>query len=228
MIKRVEKAIKWQTALLFLVLLAVGAARPVKAGSQIREVKNGFKEAVFYTAAEKKAGVVFFTSVREDAAECKVVSSKTSVARVENIGNGAFLFYPKKAGTTKVTVTGKVKGKTVKCQGTVRVIKFRQPFKALRFGGKEYSQKIRSGNNRIDIKTKKARMSVRYRLKPGWEVTNAWVEQGYRKGVGLENGKSISVIQGGEAKKGRRTQIFIQLKHKETGVRIEVGITAGP
>lgn len=194
--------------LIFLFTIIIFPAMTVRADDTIC-VKNGFKKTLVYSKYDKKYGYNFETDIPQNAKKCKVSSSKKSVATVENYGSGYFCLKPKKEGKTTVTVTGVVNGKTVKCKGTVRVVKFQQPFKTLKIDGKSYLKKLNASYNYLEIKTKKSKVKFSYKLQPGWKILESQVNDGK-----VKNGKTYSI---GEEEP---LQIYILLKNKKSGEEI--------
>lgn len=176
-------------------------------------VKNGFKKTVTYTSTDKKEGYYFSISkIPYSAKKVKVSLSKKSVGRVKSYGGGDFVFYPKKTGTTKVTVTAVVKGKKVNCRGTIQVVKFKKPFKSLKVDGKNYVGKVKSSaGNFIGIKTDKSKVNVGFSLNSEWKVSKITID-----------GKKMKTRRSYTLKKGKYMEIIVQ--NKKSKVEVAVGI----
>lgn len=195
--------------LVFLFALMIAPVKNVKADDTV-SVKNGFKQTVVYSKTDKKWGYNYcVTSVPDNAKKCKVTSSKKSVGTVENYGYGVFNFMPKKEGKTTITITGVVNGKTKKWKGTIRVVKFQQPFKVLKINGKSYLKKIKGSNNYCEMKTGKDKIRIDYKLQPGWKVVESYVND-----EKVKSGKTYSKDENGSM------VIYMTLKNRKRGEKI--------
>lgn len=126
-------------------------------------IKNNFKKTLVYSAKDRKKGYLFESHVNKG----KVKLSNKSVGKASSCKRGQFDFYPKKPGTTKVKIKSGKKTKTV---GTIKVVKFKQPFKSFKIDGKSYRKQVKSSQTYISVNDSRSKIKVKYELKPGWKV----------------------------------------------------------
>lgn len=108
-------------------------------------IKNGSKKTLINSAADRKEGYyIYFSDMPDSVKKIKVSNSKKSIATIKYFGYGMFTVKPKKAGTTKVTLTGTADGKKIMRRCTIKIVNFKQPFKSLKIDGKDYRKKIKS------------------------------------------------------------------------------------
>ena len=134
-------------------------------------LENGGNLTLVNSAADRKYGYeMAFTDVSLYGVKPKIISSKKSVAKIKNNGGGLFTVIPKKAGTTKIKLTATVNRKKITRKATIKIVKFKQPFKTLKINGKNYTKKIKQSNNMTTIKTDKSKVKLNYKLKSDWKV----------------------------------------------------------
>ena len=203
----------------FLALIILPVTH-VKADDTIC-VDNKFKKTVVYSKDDKKYGYIFSMSglYADSLEQVKIKSSNKSVATVKPISRGAFQLYPKKAGTTRITITAVMNNKKVKKTGTVKVVNFQNPFKNLKVGGKNYLSKVKGSYNYLVIKTKKANVKLNYKLNSTWKIADAHAygtEQISNIGgtTAAKNGMNYAL------KEGETLMIYLELKNKKNGVEI--------
>ncbi len=185
-------------------------------------LENGGKLTLVSSAADRKNGYeTAFTDLPFDGLQGKpkITSSKKSVAKIKNEGGGLFVIMPKKAGTTKIKLTAKVNGKKVTRKATIKIVKFKQPFKTLKIGGKNCIKKVNQSYNMANIKTDKSKIKLNYKLKSGWKVLYS---SAYKQGS--YTGKSIKVKNGAAFPLGDNETyvISMSLRNKKTGEEISV------
>lgn len=223
--RKMTKVKKGIAAIVLCFIFIICTDQPVKADMIPINVKNGFKEVIPF---EPGLEIFYHVTGLNGADKCKIISSNKAVAKIDDWGNGDFLIKLKKMGTTKLTFSGKVKGKTVRRKGTIKVVKFQKPFKSFKIGDKSYLKKISGFENWIGFdlnKRKIKKTTVKYVLNPGWKVMKASViktvhgkdEETVMKYSKLKNGKVFSINP-------NYTRVKIQLKHKKTGMKIYVDI----
>lgn len=119
-------------------------------------------------------------------------------------------------GTTKITVTALNGKKKIKRSGTVNVVKFQNPFQDLKVNNKSYKSKLNASYNSINIKTKRAKNKLKFKLKPGWEIDpDSWIMKGYHSTkYTLKNGQKYSL------EKGEALEMLIEVKNKKNGLSI--------
>ena len=208
--KRMRQMIYGTVMVLFLGLIAY----PSTAKADITYgVKNGFKKTVSCSAVDRENGYFLSASnIPAKAKKVKISLSKKSVGKVKSYGGGDFVFYPKKAGKTKITITAVVKGKKVKCKGTINVVKFKQPFKSLKVDGKDYSNNIKgSEGSAVEVKSNKSKAKVELNLKSGWKVSKVY--KGEKK---MKNRKSFTL------KKGDGIGVYVKNKKNNMEVNLYV------
>lgn len=213
--KRKNINILWKAAFIVCMAFVILSSSNVKADNAI-DIKNNFKETVVISKYDKKEGHVFcLADTRGDI--IKVVSSDQSVATVKH-GSFCFWLFPKKTGTTKITVTAMNGNKKVKRSGTVQIVKFKNPFRTLKIGGKNYASKLKSSYNLIHIKTKKSKIKLNFKLQPNWKI-----DPGRSSVWGSDTpGNLDGVIKAGQEyylKKGEYLVVNMGLKNKKSGVR---------
>lgn len=190
-------------------------ASEVKADPSM-SVKNGEKKTLINSAMDRKEGYyIYFSDMPDSVNKIKVSTSKKSVAAIKKLGYGMFTVKPKKAGTTKVTVTGTADGKKITRKCTIKIVNFKQPFKSLKIDGKNYSKKVKSSGNGIGVKTKKSKIKFSYKLNSGWKVVDARAD-----GKKVKNGKTYSLPI-----EERYVGIELYVKNKKTGEMVAVWAT---
>lgn len=190
-------------------------ASEVKADGAIG-IKNGAKKTLINSAADRKWGYeLYFSDMPDNVKKTKISVSRKSVAKVEYFGYKMFAVTPKKTGTLKVTITGVVNGKKIMRKCTIKIVKFKQPFKSLKIDGKDYHKKVKSSGNGIDVRTKKSKIMFNYKLNSGWKVVEARV--GKKK---VKNGKTYSLPMNEEY-----MGIELYVKNKKTKEIVNVSIT---
>ena len=96
----------------------------------------------------------------------KASSSKKSVIKTE-VYEGDVYLTVKKTGTATVTIKNKSTHKTYKC--TVKVVKYKNPFKVFRFAGKNVTKKFKTYHmGSTTVKKAKAKLSIK--PKSGWKI----------------------------------------------------------
>lgn len=173
--RRIYQKIFGLIAALFLGILICPNNAKAATVSDFNELKNGFKVSVTYSKMDKKEGHYFFMKGMDMADEAKVtkVALKKKALGTVKVKKYGFRFYPKKTGKTAVTITAVIDGKKVKYTGTITVKKFRQPFKKLTIGGKNYRKKIVRGRSFIDLASAKKK-TIQYKLNRGWKVVKMY------------------------------------------------------
>lgn len=214
--KNISKFLKF--AVIAFLAVMIFPASNVKADRVIEIEKNNFKKTVVLSAYDKIVGDTFcFKGVSAEI--IKVESSNKSVATVKK-SQYNFLLMPKKLGTTKITVTALIGNKKVKRSGTVRIVKFQNPFQALKINGKNYSSKLNASYNSIQIKTKKSTNKLNFKLKPGWEIDYNYYYMGREAlNYALKNGQKFTL------KKGESLYIFLEVKNKKSGLNTGTFLT---
>lgn len=206
--------------LLVFFVLAILPATHVKADDTI-QVDNKFKKTVVYSKEDQKYGYLFSVSglYGDSLKDVKVKSSNKSVAVIKAIWGGTFQLHPKKAGTTRITITAVMNNKKVKKTGTVKVVDFQNPFKNLKVGGKNYISKVKGSYNYLVINTKKANVKLNYKINSSWKILDAYA-YGTKQisDIGgttpAKNGMSYSLEQ------GETLMMYIKLKSKKNGIEI--------
>ena len=162
--------------LAFMVFFVSMVMLPITAEARsVINVEDGFKRTIVLSEEDEKNGYYVGTvNVPRKAKKMKVVTSKKSVARIGKCENGLLCIYPKKTGTTKLIVSAIVGKKKIKQQGTIKVVKFQNPFRVLKINGKSYLSKVKGSGNYIQFKKSKIRLN--YKLKPGWKIFATYVE----------------------------------------------------
>lgn len=199
--------------ILALVLSVVSyPALEVKADPSMG-IKNGSKKTLINSAADRKEGYyIYFSDMPDSVKKIKVSNSKKSIATIKYFGYGMFTVKPKKAGTTKVTLTGTADGKKITRRCTIKIVNFKQPFKSLKIDGKDYRKKVKSSGNGIGVKTKKSKIKFNYKLNSGWKVVDAQTD-----GKKVKNGKTYSLPIGEQY-----VGIELYVKNKKTGEIVAV------
>lgn len=169
----------------------------------------GSKCTVAYSAKDRRSGCICEDLyIGDNVKKLKVKSSRPSVVKVKLVGKyGAFKFYPQKTGTAKITLSGVLNGKKITRKKTIKVVKYAQPFKSLKIGGKSYLKKVKASTNTIAVKTKK-NVKLTYKLNKGWQAYNAMDEcerMGIKKSYDLKPYPRSLVV-----------------RNKKTGVQIEI------
>lgn len=97
----------------------------------------------------------------------KVSSSKKSVAKAR-IESGLVILFVKKPGKATITVRNKSTNKTYKC--SLKVVKYRNPFKKFTVAGKNRAGKFKKYNytDFVNDKTQKSKISIK--TKKGWKI----------------------------------------------------------
>lgn len=169
------------------------------------------KSTIVYSAKDKKYGYYYNIGFRYGTIKnVKISTSKPAVGKVKltKNGDGEFIFYPKKAGTTTVKVSAVVDGKKITKKKTIKVVKFTQPFKTLRIDGKNCLRQVKSSNTVFAVKTKNKNAKFSYTLNKGWEVETAWDDC-----IMMKKKKSYGLTE---------YDRYLLLKNKKTGVRVTV------
>ncbi|MDO4557145.1 MAG: hypothetical protein Q4B70_18700 [Lachnospiraceae bacterium] len=210
-------------AFAFAMIEAIGfTGTEVKAGGGFG-VTNKFKETVTLTKDNKGYGVAFdLVDVSNGSYKnIKVTSSKKSVATIEKGGlNEEIIVYPKKAGTTKITwtATDEKTNKEVKQTGTIKVVKFENPFSTLKIADKNYASKVKKDLSVISTKTGKTKLKLKYKLKKNWKLDkNGSYFSTYDTSTGKSKIQSIKTGKTYTIKKNSWTSFQITLKNTKTG-----------
>lgn len=96
----------------------------------------------------------------------RVASSNKSVA-APVVDDGRVFISVRKAGKAAVTIKNKTTGKTYKC--TLKVLKYRNPFKKFYISGKNRASKF-NPYNYGEFTNKKTRSKVSIKTKSGWKI----------------------------------------------------------
>lgn len=211
------KSLKLMLLTLFLLVLFPAACA---SADDIIYVQNNFKETVVHSSSKYDKSRMFYVEgiYGNKIRNVKVTSSNKSVATVKKSGTDLFKLMPKKAGSTKVTVTAVVNNKRVKVQGTFKVVDFQNPFTVLKVGGKGYASKVKSSNNYFTIRTSKSRIKLNYKLKSNWKLISSSAygidSLGSSGSAKVRNGSTYTL------KKGENLMVYMSLKNKKNGVVI--------
>lgn len=217
---RKEKSIRMylKIAMIVFMVIIILPAVNVKADRVTEIEKNNFKKEVILSGYDKKEGYLFCLKGVQGQI-LKVESSNKSVAEVKKF-QYSFHLKPKKLGTTKITITALNGKKKVKRFGTVRIIKFQNPYQVLKVNGKNCKSKLKTSYNMIHIKTKKSNNKLNYKLRPGWEIKYSYtMEQGYDPNRMLKNGQKFNLNI------GESVHIFIDVENKKSGLSIGTMLT---
>lgn len=211
------------TGMIFLLFLSFAVVFPgitakAESGSGYLVIEKNSKQTVTCSAVDKKVGYLLdiHNILPKNAKKIKVTSSRKSVAsiRKEKWGD-CFFLKPKKTGTTKLTISAVAGKKKVKYTNIVKVVNFRNPFKALKINGKSYLKQIKGASNYINIENSKIKLDCK--LKSGWKIELVDVS-GYRK-KSIKNNRVYTFercASGGT--------VLIRAKNKKTGEGIYINI----
>lgn len=202
--------------LAFVLFLGFMMMFPVTAGAGgFIEVGDGLKQTIVLSPSDKKEGYLLETYhvLPADAEKVKVVSSKKSVACVENQGGGVFYVFPKKTGTTDITVSAVSGKERLRWKVTVKVKKFKNPFKTFKINDRNCLKKIKGSDNYIHIKNSKVKLD--YKLKSGWKIFWSGSKGLTKKTV--KNHKTYTL-----KKKKDFGELSVWVENKKSGERITV------
>ena len=160
----------------------------VHAGEVVKTVK--YQKKVTVSTLEKKA-VFNISSKFKKTKNVKAKSSQPSVVAVKK-KSGKFYLTIKKPGRAKLTFTNKKTGK--KYTSTIRVVKYKSPFKTFKLGKKSVKGKFKTRNTGT-LKTKATKAKVNIKPKWGWQVkkiTYITLYQNDDKNVYKRTGKTVA------------------------------------
>lgn len=215
--KRMKTKILKFMAVLFLVLLICPSmTAKAEQDNEYWISSKKFKETVYMPiGSQKKEGIMIHPALPSNAKKLKVSVSNKKIAKAKiSSSTGVLTLYPKKTGTVKVTITGRSNGKKFTRKGTIKLVKFENPFKTLKIGGKSYRNKITMRDNQdvFDVSGKTS-MKINYKLKSGWKFISTSVsiedENGNVKNWKVKNGKTYSWPR------GNYMQVHMILKNKK-------------
>lgn len=220
--------------LLIAAALTLHPAHPAQAaytgmlGYQ-KNLKNGFEEIAVYSPADERGYYEAYVDgiYGKTCKNIKATSSDKKIAAVKySAKSQCFVLTPKKPGTVRLTFSATKKGKTIKCKGTVQIVKFKNPAKKLSINGKNYANKVKTAHAVLHMKPKEEKVKFQYKLQPGWELESAYGEarkpsygMGFYRSV--KNNKTYNLQKEGElliwmtlknAKRGERADICLSLE----------------
>lgn len=199
----------------FLLILAMCTPVIASADGTI-PVSNGFKHTIILSKIDQQRGYSFYAEdLPANVKNVKVTSSKKSVATVKGNGPLNFTVTPKKVGTTKITLKGKSGKKAVKCAGTIKVVKFQQPFKTFKINGVSQRGAVTSSINVKAVEVDKSKAKIDFKAASGWKVLSATVYSSTGKSQKLKNGKTYTI-----AKQGYLA-VSLYMENKKNGAVIE-------
>lgn len=199
----------------FLLILAMCTPLIVSADGTI-PVSNGFKQTIILSQLDQQRGYSFYAdSLPANVKNVKATSSKKSVATVKGNGLLNFTVTPKKVGTTKITLKGKSGKKAVKCAGTIKVVKFQQPFKTLKVNGVSQRSAVTSSVNVKAIEVDKPKAKIDFKAASGWKVLSASLYSSNGKTQKLKSGKTYTIANQGYL------AVSISMENKKNGAVIE-------
>lgn len=241
--KKLKKLLGMMTMTMLLCILAI----PAKAATvnPLSEMRN-FKTIVVCGRADKDPAEFVTPEYKEDfvmtvkSSNTKVATAtvKTEKRYVNNDDKNKRYFKKihltqKGYGTTKLTVTAKVEGKTYKKTVTVTFYKYSSPFKSFKINGKEYASKFKSpksyvpklrADNDYDgsgikyskylyVNTGSVTGKISYKLNPGYKITYISGEKSNGDYKRLKNGSKLS--------KGDK---ITRIEYEDTKKKIEANI----
>ncbi|MGN1167442.1 MAG: hypothetical protein ACI4S2_13560 [Lachnospiraceae bacterium] len=221
--RRMKTKILELMTVLFLVLLICPAMTAKADDNEYWISKRNFKETVYMPIGnQKKDGICMHLNLPANSKNYKVSVNNKKLLKAK-MQYGVLVLYPKKTGTVKVTVTAVSNGKKVKSKGTIKLVKYENPFKTLKIGGKSYRKKItmRCIHDGFNIANKTS-MKINYKLKSGWKFVSKDVaiedEEGNVKSWNIKNGKTYTWP------KGNDMQVYMILKNKKHGGLVYVNL----
>ena len=172
---------------------------------------------------QNESYVLRIDNLPEGATFVSITSSKPAVVAVEGNSLQSLSAKGLKAGTSKITVKYKVKGKTKSVSANITVYKYSQPLSSLKVNGKSVNlkeNKFKFTTSPILSAKKDTKIKISYKAASGWKVTKSYAWIDYTKTVYFENGESFTVPKGSSAyvlvmledKKGRNFHYTIWLK----------------
>ncbi|MDO4555166.1 MAG: hypothetical protein Q4B70_08500 [Lachnospiraceae bacterium] len=216
------------TFILAMIVLVGFTGIETKAASTEWKATNKFKKTVTLTKDNKKEGIYYsFTDIENASYEnVKVTSSKKSVATVKkDYLDMEFRVYPKKTGTTKITwtATDPKTNKQLKRTGTIKVVKYENPFSSLKIESKNYASKAKKDYSVANIKTNKTKLKLNYKLKKNWKLVSGgymtWNPNNCKwKSQKIKNGKTYTL------QKNAPTSFSFNVKNTKTGATMYMGI----
>lgn len=208
-----RKTVALILALLFGILLCPAETEAgnsaILGTNGIIYIKYNFKKTLVYSEEDRKQGYTFDGYVDEG----KVKLSNKSVGKASSCEWGQFDFYPKKPGTTKVKIKN---GKKTKVTGTIKVVKFKQPFKTFKIDGKSYRKKVKSSHTVVSLNDSRLKAKIKYELKPGWKVTQV------RKDFSPVKKKRTYTLE-----RGGMLDIYLKNKKRGEELIVSVDLVAG-
>ena len=152
---------------------------------------------------------ISLNGVKKTSAITKLKSSNPKVATVSKFeyeGTAYVAVEPKSPGNTTVTFRVKYNGKTVKGKVAVTVLKYVNPFKALKIGTRSCASLFNKTDRVYTAKTLKGKIT--YKLKKGWELHSI---HRYNATNG-SNFKSLNPKKSNTVKKGYRLSFELSYK----------------
>lgn len=212
-----------------------------KADFQKTTVKNNFTKVLIYSgkyADPVTEPWVFDVNNLVKMKKVTVSSSQKSVVTVKKLTDNTGAFggtagetacwclqaEPRKAGTSKITIEcTNARGKKVTYKGTIKVVKFVNPFKTLKIDGKSYLSKIKGDNCDIKVKSKAKKFKLNFKLKSGWKLIGTpkfeyFSDSGYKSVGAFKNGKTYKLNKGD-------TYVALDLKNSKTKAVEKIYIT---
>ena len=192
-------------------------------------LEDGFEETAVYSPVDVR-GYYEMNVKGMYASSCKNIKAVSSDKKVATVRYSAdekcFLFTPKKPGKVDLTFSATKKGKKITCSGTVRVVRFKRPVRALKVDGKDYAKKIKTANAVVHIKTEKNKIPFEYRLQDGWELEYAYGQTRRTKSTWgkiepIKDKKTFTVKKGDlliemvlrNERRGEKVRIYLSVEH---------------
>lgn len=216
--KKMYRKLLGVVVVLFICVLAVPNTAKAYDDWLIRNMGKNFKTTTVMYSSKDNCSYEFepYFAYKDGMKNFKVKLSKPKIGKIMKSKYGSFSFMPRKAGTTKITVSADVGGKKEICKGTIKVVKFTQPFKSFTIGGKSYRGRVKGTYNLLRIKLKKKSANVNYKLNKGWKVES--IQDGWYDETKTKKTHKLT------KKPGKNGMMFIYLKHKKTGAKVMLEI----
>ncbi len=126
---------------------------------------------------------------------------------------------PKKAGTTTLSITVKCNGKKKVHKVKLKVVQYKNPFKTLKIGNKNYEKKLVNKKIFYISKPKKNKnVKLSFKMKKGYEISTIYYHY-----IKKDGSSGLEILKNGQRFKLRKNSVFIQISYRKKVDGYDIG-----